>query len=73
MDLESGALRKIHHPKIVQRSDRLWMVVCDDCERDHQSATPIGIKCPVGSREMAERLWENHSERRGAPSMRRGA
>jgi len=73
IDLEWSALRKVHHPKIVQRADRLWIVVCDDCERDHQSATPIGINTPVESREMAQRLWENHSERRGAFPMRRGA
>lgn len=66
-------LRKVHYPKIVQRTDRLWMVVCDDCEQDRQSTTPIGIGTPVGSREMAERLWENHSERRRGLPVRRGA
>jgi hypothetical protein len=72
-EMESDALRKVHHPKIVQRADRLWMVVCEDCERDHQSTTPIGINTPVESRDMAQRLRENHSERRSVFSMRRGA
>jgi hypothetical protein len=57
-------MRKVHHPKIVQRADRRWMVVCDDCDLDHQSATPIGINTPVDSREKAQLLWENHCERR---------
>jgi len=71
MGLESqgswGQMRKVHHPKIVQRSDRRWLVVCDDCERDHQSATPIGINTPVESLEKAQLLWENHCERRPRP------
>jgi hypothetical protein len=65
-------MRKVHHPKVVQRSDRRWMVVCEDCERDDGSATPVGINTPVQSREMAMFLWENHSERRRVPT-RRGA
>jgi len=65
-------VRKVHHPKIVQRSDRRWIVVCQDCERDRESATPLGINTPVESREMAELMWENHCERRRL-SMRRGA
>ena len=39
-------MRKVHHPKIVQRSDRRWMVVCEDCRRDSESAPPIGINTP---------------------------
>ena len=66
------ALRKVHHPKIVQRSDRRWMVVCEDCARDRESATPVGINTPVESREMAELLWRNHCERRRALPARRG-
>ena len=57
-------MRKVHHPKIVQRSDRRWIVVCQDCERDRESATPLGINTPVESREKAELMWENHCERR---------
>ena len=57
-------MRKVHHPKIVQRSDRRWMVVCDDCGQDGESATPIGINTPVESREVVQLLWENHCERR---------
>ena len=65
-------MRKVHHPKIVQRSDRRWMVVCEDCERDLESARPVGINAPVESREMAELLWVNHCERR-RNQIRRGA
>jgi hypothetical protein len=65
-------VRKVHHPKIVQRPDRRWLVVCDDCERDRESATPIGINTPVESREMAQLMYENHCERRPVP-IRRGA
>jgi hypothetical protein len=65
-------VRKVHHPKIVQRSDRRWMVVCEDCERDSESATPVGVNTPVESLEMAEHLWRDHCERRRVP-LRRGA
>ena len=37
-----SAVRKVHHPKIVQRSDGRWLVVCQDCKRDGESATPDG-------------------------------
>lgn len=63
-------MRKVHHPKIVQRCDGCWMVVCDDCARDRQSSTPVGINIPVESREMAQLLWENHCERRRPPNRR---
>jgi hypothetical protein len=56
----------------VQRSDSRWVVVCDDCERDRDTATPIGINTPVDSREMAQLMRENHCERR-RPPVRRGA
>jgi hypothetical protein len=49
------------------------MVVCDDCAQDHHSATPIGINTPVESRETAQRLWENHTDRRGVVPFRQGA
>jgi hypothetical protein len=65
-------MRKVHHPKIVQRADRRWLVVCDDCERDDSSSTPVGINTPVESFEVAQLMWENHCERRRLP-MRRGA
>ena len=65
-------MRKVHHPKIAQRGDRRWVVVCEDCERDHEAATPIGINTPVDSREKAQLLWENHCERR-RDAIRRGA
>ena len=48
------------------------MVVCEDCERDRESVTPVGINTPVESRATAELLWENHCERRRLP-IRRGA
>jgi len=60
-------MRKVHHPKIVQRSDRRWIVVCEDCERDRESTTPIGINSPVESFEVAELMWGNHCERRRPP------
>ena len=65
-------MRKVHHPKIVQRADSRWMVVCEDCERDRDTATPVGINTPVESREMAQRLWEKHCERGRVFSVRRG-
>jgi hypothetical protein len=65
-------VRKVHHPKLVQRSDRRWIVVCDDCERDRESSTPVGINTPVESRDVALLMWENHCERR-RPQARRGA
>jgi hypothetical protein len=63
---ELAAVRKVHHPKIVQRSDGRWLVSCQDCERDRSSATN-GINTPVDSFEAAERLWEGHCERRSSP------
>ncbi len=67
-----GRMRKVHHPKIVQRSDRRWMVACDDCARERGLARPVGIHDPVDSFEAAERIWEGHVERR-IPRMRRTA
>jgi hypothetical protein len=63
-------VRKVHHPKIVQRSDGLWVVACEDC-RKSELETPDGINCPVESLAAAERLWESHCERRNPP-IRRG-
>ena len=65
-------MRKVHHPKIVQRSDGRWMVACDDCARERGSTRPIGIQDPVDSFEAAERIWEGHVERQ-IPRMRRTA
>ena len=65
-------MRKVHHPKIVQRADRRWLVVCDDCDRDDESVTPIGINTPVESRDKAYLLWENHCERPRGPIRRGG-
>jgi hypothetical protein len=65
-------LRKVHHPKIVQRPDRRWAVVCADCELAGASATPVGINTPVESRQVAELLWENHCERRRQGAVRPG-
>lgn len=65
-------MRRVHHPKIVQRSDGRWLVVCEDCARDRESTTPLGINTPVESRHAAELMWEKHCERRRLP-MRRGA
>jgi hypothetical protein len=48
------------------------MVVCDDCGRDAESATPIGINTPVESRDVVQLLWENHCER-GRPGGRSSA
>jgi hypothetical protein len=66
---ELPAVRKVHHPKIVQRSDGRWLVACDDCERDHDSVAPDGINSPVDSFEAAELLWESHCERRNSPAL----
>ena len=65
-------MRKVHHPKIVQRADGRWLVVCQDCERDIESPTPDGINSPADSFEAAERIWEGHCERQTSP-VRRGA
>ena len=63
-------MRKVHHPKLVQRADRQWLVRCDDCAKDRESATPVDINTPVESRVVAELIYENHLERRPG---RRGA
>ncbi len=52
-----------HHPKIAQRSDRMWVVECPQCRNDPSSALPIGIGMPLRDRETAERLRENHATR----------
>ena len=62
-------LRKVHQPKLVQRADRRWVVVCADCERDRESM-PVGINSPIRSREVAELIWQNHCERRRLPLRR---
>jgi hypothetical protein len=64
-------VRKVHHPKIVQRSDGRWLVSCQDCARDRDLSAPEGINSPVDSFEAAQRLWESHCERRSSP-VRRG-
>lgn len=64
-------MRKVHHPKIVQRSDGRWLASCQDCERGREDSTPNGINSPVDSFEAAERIWESHRERRSSP-VRRG-
>ena len=66
-------MRKVHHPKLVQRSDRRWIVVCEDCDRDRDTATPVGINTPVESRDVALLMWENHCERRRPPARRPSA
>jgi hypothetical protein len=60
-------VRKVHHPKIVQRSDGRWLVACADCKRDGEAATPDGINSPVDSFKAAELMWESHCERRSFP------
>jgi hypothetical protein len=59
-----SAVRKVHHPKIVQRSDGRWLVACQDCKRDGGPAAADGINSPVDSFEAAQILWEGHCERR---------
>jgi hypothetical protein len=68
---ELSAVRKVHHPKIVQRSDGRWLVSCQDCERLRDLSAPEGINSPVDSFEAAERLWASHCERRSSPVRRR--
>jgi hypothetical protein len=65
-------MRKVHYPKIVQRADHRWVVMCDGCERDHDSGVPIGVNTPVGSRETAQRLCENHTRGVGTTPRGRG-
>lgn len=65
-------MRKVHHPKIVQRADGSWVVVCSDCARDGASPPPADIEAPVPSLTLARALWENHYERVHKP-VRRGA
>jgi len=62
-------LRMVHQPKLVQRADRRWIVVCADCERDRESM-PVGINSPIKSREVAELICHNHCERRPIPVRR---
>jgi hypothetical protein len=56
-------MRKVHHPKIVQRSDSRWMVVCEDCVRESGVPPHAGIGKPVDSFQEVERIWETHVER----------
>lgn len=65
-------MRKVHHPKIVQRADSLWVVVCDDCARDRGSSRPFEIDAPVASLTLARVLWEKHYRSARGP-VRRGA
>ena len=65
-------MRKVHHPKIVQRADSLWVVVCDDCARDRGSPRPFVIDAPVATFALARVLWENHYQNAHGP-VRRGA
>jgi hypothetical protein len=60
-------VRIVHHPKIVQRSDGRWLVVCQDCQRNNVTATSDGMHTPVDSYAAAERIWEGHCERRSPP------
>jgi len=52
-----------HHPKVVQRPDRAWVVECTQCRNDPASTIPIGIGMPLRDRETAERLRDNHMAR----------
>ena len=61
-------MRKVHHPKIVQRAGRRWMVVCDDCARDQGGSESFEVDVPVESFEKAKILWEKHYDRRRGPS-----
>jgi hypothetical protein len=65
-------MRKFHHPKIVQKAPRRWVVVCDDCARDRGSSRPMEIDDPVESFEKAQQLWETHYDMLRGP-VRRGA
>jgi hypothetical protein len=56
-------MRKVHHPKIVQRASRRWLVVCDDCARDQGASEPVEVDVPVESFEKAQLLWEKHYDR----------
>jgi hypothetical protein len=69
---EVRRMRIVHHPKIVQRAGRRWMVVCDDCARDQGDSMSIEVDVPVESFEMAQLLWEKHYDRRRG-AMRGGA
>jgi hypothetical protein len=69
---ESGVVRKVHHPKIVQRADSLWVVVCNNCARDCGSPRPVDIDAPISSLAMARVLWEKHYQSGRGP-VRRGA
>ena len=64
-------MRKVHHPKIVQRSDAQWVVACDDCARAGGTPRPMEIDLPVESLRKARALWESHYERACGPVPRR--
>ena len=49
-----------HNPRVLQRSDRWWVVECPQCRNDQISEVPIGIGMPLSDRVTAERLAENH-------------
>jgi hypothetical protein len=56
-----------HQPTITRRADSAWVVHCAQCHADRTTALPVGINMPLGARETAELLCENHS---GANSRR---
>jgi hypothetical protein len=62
----------VHHPKIVQRADSSWVVVCGDCARDRGSPRSVDIDAPVASLALARVLWENHYQS-AQKTVRRGA
>jgi hypothetical protein len=49
-----------HHPEISRRNDNQWVVNCAQCQRDRESAVPIGIGMPLQSQHVAEMLRDNH-------------
>jgi hypothetical protein len=61
-DREIRRMQKIHHPRVERGADRLWVVLCDECECDATSPPLLGINVPLRSRTKAELISENHAE-----------
>jgi hypothetical protein len=51
-----------HQPRLIYHQDGRWEVRCLDCQRAHDSATPIGIGMPIVNRDEAEAIARNHGD-----------
>jgi hypothetical protein len=55
-------MRSVHQPSIHRRSDGQWEVNCPGCLDAQRLGLdiPVGICLPIRTREVAQRLVDNH-------------